>query len=612
MFFILLIIKLKKEKIMAFSSNGQISYLVLDSLSEGSKYGLEIIEFISKKTNGGFLMKKPTLYSCLTRMEKKGLVSSSFWGESELGGKRHYYSITPAGRENLAELAKQVDASDFAAADTTPVAEENSVTTVAAPQNEENTEEKPTFLQQDNLFDMVKEEPAAKQANDDEESDVLENQIDMFSMEPVPQSIDQTPVQEQENINEEPAKNDEELLDQDKMEYYQNILQQGTTQEAESEEEHDDAVLLDPAERTELTPYEEEQNKRLYDTSTELKKYRKKKSFSENQIEMAVVYENEEDEAIQKARIAELKKSLLNIKNDYQEPAEEEDEVVAPVAPVYTQTFTQYQPQQIEKQAEEEEEPIEDDGHILTEPLMNQTDIPVQRKIAPTNIEINVFDDNLPAPKRNSDLEPSYKDMMSKLFERKTEKQQNQTYERKPINEYVKAQNAETQTFVDYNSLKRYYQARNIDFKEYKKVSVKRNYNTNFLQLIGSIVLLVLSGIFSACLFWIVSATNNLRASTNFMFYTVPILFLLYTLFALTKYKCFASKKAAIRYNELVNWLIFLSGSVIVFIVNVACGMQFETLASYSTSMFLPMIALLLVFPINFYTMKLLYRKYSK
>ena len=99
---------------MAFSSNGQISYLVLDSLSSGSKYGLEIIEYISQKTNGGFVMKKPTLYSCLTRMEKKGLVSSSFWGESELGGKRHYYSITQAGRENLAELAKQLDGEDFA------------------------------------------------------------------------------------------------------------------------------------------------------------------------------------------------------------------------------------------------------------------------------------------------------------------------------------------------------------------------------------------------------------------------------------------------------------------------------------------------------------------
>ena len=91
---------------MAFNSNGQVQYLVLDSLKEGSKYGLEIIEYISKKTGGNYIMKKPTLYSCLTRMEKKGYVSSSFWGESELGGKRHYYSITSSGKNTLEELEK--------------------------------------------------------------------------------------------------------------------------------------------------------------------------------------------------------------------------------------------------------------------------------------------------------------------------------------------------------------------------------------------------------------------------------------------------------------------------------------------------------------------------
>ena len=83
---------------MAISS-GQNTYLILDSLNDGSKYGLEIIEYISKKSGGNYIMKKPSLYSSLTRMEKKGLISSSFWGESELGGKRHYYSITSTGKK---------------------------------------------------------------------------------------------------------------------------------------------------------------------------------------------------------------------------------------------------------------------------------------------------------------------------------------------------------------------------------------------------------------------------------------------------------------------------------------------------------------------------------
>ena len=42
---------------MAFNSNGQVQYLILDSLADGSKYGLEIIEFIAKNSNGVYILK---------------------------------------------------------------------------------------------------------------------------------------------------------------------------------------------------------------------------------------------------------------------------------------------------------------------------------------------------------------------------------------------------------------------------------------------------------------------------------------------------------------------------------------------------------------------------
>ena len=72
---------------MAFNSSNQISFLILDSLSNGSKYGLEIIEFISQKTGGNYILKKPTLYSCLTRMEKKGFVYRVAMGASRYRAK---------------------------------------------------------------------------------------------------------------------------------------------------------------------------------------------------------------------------------------------------------------------------------------------------------------------------------------------------------------------------------------------------------------------------------------------------------------------------------------------------------------------------------------------
>ncbi len=78
----------------------QINKIVLKSLATGDKYGLEIIKDIEQFTNGKVVLKQPTLYSSLRRMEKKGYISS-FWEDSEIGGRRHYYSLTQAGKNEL-------------------------------------------------------------------------------------------------------------------------------------------------------------------------------------------------------------------------------------------------------------------------------------------------------------------------------------------------------------------------------------------------------------------------------------------------------------------------------------------------------------------------------
>ncbi len=78
----------------------QINKIILKSLETGDKYGLEIIKDIQSFTNNRVVLKQPSLYSALRRMEKKGLISS-FWEDSELGGRRHYYSLTRSGREEL-------------------------------------------------------------------------------------------------------------------------------------------------------------------------------------------------------------------------------------------------------------------------------------------------------------------------------------------------------------------------------------------------------------------------------------------------------------------------------------------------------------------------------
>lgn len=77
---------------------GHIDTIILKILYEGDRYGLEIMKEVEEKSNGAYEMKQPTLYSCLKRLETQGLISS-YWEDSDIGGKRHYYKLTDAGRD---------------------------------------------------------------------------------------------------------------------------------------------------------------------------------------------------------------------------------------------------------------------------------------------------------------------------------------------------------------------------------------------------------------------------------------------------------------------------------------------------------------------------------
>lgn len=77
---------------------GHVDTIILRTLAKEDKYGYEIIDDIQKKSNGTYEIKQPTLYSCLKRLENQGLISS-YWVNSDIGGRRHYYKLTEKGRE---------------------------------------------------------------------------------------------------------------------------------------------------------------------------------------------------------------------------------------------------------------------------------------------------------------------------------------------------------------------------------------------------------------------------------------------------------------------------------------------------------------------------------
>ena len=64
-----------------------IPFILLE-LNEQDQYGLELTKAIEEKSNGQIVIKQPTLYTILKKLEKSKFISS-YWQDSEIGGKRH-------------------------------------------------------------------------------------------------------------------------------------------------------------------------------------------------------------------------------------------------------------------------------------------------------------------------------------------------------------------------------------------------------------------------------------------------------------------------------------------------------------------------------------------
>lgn len=81
---------------MRFYMRGKMNSIILNVLKNGNKYGLEIIKEIKTLTNGQLDVKLPSLYSNLHKLESDGYISS-YWENSEIGGKRRYSALTEKG-----------------------------------------------------------------------------------------------------------------------------------------------------------------------------------------------------------------------------------------------------------------------------------------------------------------------------------------------------------------------------------------------------------------------------------------------------------------------------------------------------------------------------------
>ena len=84
---------------------GTLDLLILRALMTGPNHGFGIARRVEQMTQGAFRVNPGSLFPALHRLEQKGWLTAE-WGRSETNRKAKYYALTPAGRRNADEEAR--------------------------------------------------------------------------------------------------------------------------------------------------------------------------------------------------------------------------------------------------------------------------------------------------------------------------------------------------------------------------------------------------------------------------------------------------------------------------------------------------------------------------
>ena len=85
---------------------GTLDLMVLKTLDQmGSLHGYAVARRIEQVAEGMLALNQGTIYPALLRLEQKGWITSA-WGASDNNRRARFYSITKAGRKELAAETK--------------------------------------------------------------------------------------------------------------------------------------------------------------------------------------------------------------------------------------------------------------------------------------------------------------------------------------------------------------------------------------------------------------------------------------------------------------------------------------------------------------------------
>ena len=524
---------------MEVLAKGQLSYMILSCLSERDMYGLELIDEIQKRY--GREIKLPSLYSNINRMKELKYISS-YLKESNKGPKCSYSSITEAGRKALENLKQ-----DFGGLNVV---------------KETTKEEKPVVQE-------TKEEFVSKYDEEDE-IEKSDDYDDYFAI----------ANDEEESSTQSLETKQESVFDEEKEEGFpiekENIPPLIQEIEEEKEEEQEVETVEPAKETTNISTIDSaEYNRRLYNASRDFSRNKNKRSYTENQIELAISPSIAKSTSQQEQDLAELKTALLQSKEGHYQEIKRD-----------FKTYNALQNALSEEKESVDKEIVEvkhDDGVFITDRLPDEF-IPKPKRIEPPRLNITLpssnYDKKLPAPKRNVAVDPTCSDVRSKI---------ESLYAKAEVKKEPEKQMDED--FEDYDQLSSYYQSQGVDFKVYERPEARPRHNTNLLNFYVSLFVFGLIGVGCGLMYLIFSLCNLTTASTNFVYYLFPIFALIYVVYSYYNYKTSVSKVPKQMWHPVIVWSLFALFVALIFLLNYACGAAFDQVRTYFSTILVPIYA---------------------
>ncbi|MBO5394681.1 MAG: helix-turn-helix transcriptional regulator, partial [Clostridia bacterium] len=544
---------------------------------------------IAERSNGRINLKKPSVYSNLTRMEKQGYISS-YLQNSDFGPNRKYYSLTDAGREFYQELKDYFDRNnidvfkDFNDGDTMDIAPSQILSSSGQEEEIEDVAEEEVDIKlngssDEDFFDfsfaseneIIAEEDEDEFTSDIEDESPAEEQQDDDKV----TAITESPAQQSATFEHvSPAPQQEATADVNKYSIRQALLHH---EDKPGEQPTTDGGVFLSQESA------DEYNKRIYDISKDINRYRKKRSFAEDQISMATADALVASKEKMQTNIDDFKNALLQNKEKYQDQRFNKDEFDRHMTYRYDRNSLKETPQQ--EQAVEE---IKNDAVYITGHL-NSEDIEKPRKITPPQLKIvsqNSKETKLPAPKRDATVDPSHKEILSNL--------------------YCKTKDSiceeREDALYDYNDLQDYYKNQEISFSIYQKPAHKLKHNTNKLYMIVSIILFLVEAAFSVGTYFILKSFDYVKNSTSFLYILLPALLLIDMIVMIFKYKQSSGWLPRSIMPQWLMWLLYLLSTGAVVGLNFAFGCTLDNFIPYMNTLILPIIFVFIVFPCRFYS----------